>query len=503
MQNALEREIIAVAKRVIAKENQRAFKYEEYMDKIEKRTGVSPQRPAPTSAYHTDRHFDPVYCLRHSKFIARIIWRKCVKESYEPHAARLYRIPKADGNFREIMHFSIPDTALANLVNKKVVRRNIRKQSGNSFAYRPDRDAFDALLKIKSAIKGHKNFLVQIDFEKYFDSITHSLIQKVILDKKIFTSTSVERIIISSFVAHRFITFPRLSPVVEGSKKIGTPQGSSVSLVLANLANHDLDMRLEEINGQFARYADDTVVFCYSYEDAIQVYRIFCEHCAQTGLKLNDIKSPGISILSLSQEEMRSISDFKFLGYGINKNKLIMHEEVKLKLKRKFSNLINLYLLHYVSKFGANISRVGTGHDWDLIGLIYEIRNIIYGGLSEHDIRGSLKGHFRLRTMTGLMSFYALLEDREGLAELDGWLSRQIYAAAIKRYSSGLFPSNPRSAINIKKIISGEWYTADFTVDRLDARMPSFVRGWSAARKYYMTYGLNNVKAPTYVTGYI
>lgn len=503
MQSALEREIIAVAKRVIAKENLRAFKYEEYMDKIEKRTGLPPQRPAPASVHYTDRHYDPVYCLRHSKFLARIIWRKCVHDVYEPHPARLYRIPKADGSFREIMHFSIPDTALANIVNKRVVKRNIRKQSGNSFAYRPDRDAFDALLKIKSAIKGHKNFLIQIDFEKYFDSIEHDLINRVISDKRIFTSTSLERSVIKRFVKHKYIRFPKLDSIVVDSKKIGTPQGSSVSLVLANLANHELDMRLEEINGQFARYADDTVVFCYSYEDAIQIYRIFCEHCAATGLKINDSKSPGISILSLSQEEMRSSNDFKFLGYGVNKNNLIMHDDVKLKLKRKFSNLINLYLLHYTKKFGANISRVGTGHDWDLIGLIYEIRNIIYGGLSEREIVSSLKGQSRLAKMTGLMSFYALLEDRNGLAEMDGWLSRQIYAASIKRYETGFFPVTPRSIMNIRNIIDGTWYTADFTGDRLDARLPSFVRGWAAARKYYMTYGLNNVQSPTYVTGYI
>jgi len=159
--------------------------------------------------------------------------------------------------------------------------------------------------------------------------------------------------------------------------------------------------------------------------------------------------------------------------------------------------------LHYIGKFGANVSRVGTAHDWDLIGLIYEVRNIIYGGLSEHEIVNSLKGQSRLTKMSGLMSFYALLEDRNGLAELDGWLSRQIYAAAIKRYETGLFPVTPRAIMNIKNVIDGSWYTADFTGDRLDARLPSFVRGWAAARKYYMTYGLNNVQSPTYVTGYI
>ncbi len=92
---------------------------------------------------------------------------------------------------------------------------------------------------------------------------------------------------------------------------MGTPQGSSISLTLANLANHALDCELEAINGQFARYADDSVVILYSYEDAIKAYDVFISHCEKSGLRINKLKSDGIRILSKKDEEFKSIIDFR------------------------------------------------------------------------------------------------------------------------------------------------------------------------------------------------
>ena len=121
------------------------------------------------------------------------------------------------------------------------------------------------------------------------------------------------------------------------------------------------------------------MVLCYSYEDALKAHQAFVAHCDESGLKINRKKSPGIWILSDVQEELRTLMDFKFLGYGISTHGLFMHSDIVLRLKRKLSRLINLYLVHYIEKHQPNLNRVGPGFDWDLVGLISEVRNILYG----------------------------------------------------------------------------------------------------------------------------
>ena len=69
------------------------------------------------------------------------------------------------------MAFSIPDAALANVILRRARDRNLKRLSPSSFAYHPDKNVFDAIIALNSHDKKGKTFAVQIDFEKYFDSI--------------------------------------------------------------------------------------------------------------------------------------------------------------------------------------------------------------------------------------------------------------------------------------------------------------------------------------------
>lgn len=65
---------------------------------------------------------------------------------------------------------------------------------------------------------------------------------------------------------------------------------------------------------------------------------------------------------------------------------------------------------------------VAPVYDWDLLGLIYEMRRSLYGGLSELELNAFIHDGKRLPKMKGLMGFYCLLEDPTPLKELDGWI---------------------------------------------------------------------------------
>jgi RNA-directed DNA polymerase len=102
-----------------------------------------------------------------------VIWQKILDGDYKAVPAALHRIPKPDGGVREVMSFSIPDSALANVVHRTATKRNLTLFSKFSYAYRPDQNIFDAIIHLKRSMVFPKNYVVQYDFSKYFDSIYH------------------------------------------------------------------------------------------------------------------------------------------------------------------------------------------------------------------------------------------------------------------------------------------------------------------------------------------
>lgn len=503
MRNAIRREIKKLSARALDRKRSANEKIAEYAAKYSKRTG-RPSTPTLQSSHtfqHPHKHFDPKYCKRNANFLAKTIWHKITTGQYEPQPALMFELDKPGGGKREVMQFAIPDAAVANVLNTRIVARNLKRQSANSYAYRPDRNLFDALLKLRSSIRKQRNFVLQLDFEKYFDSIPHPYLYYLINDNDLLATTGVERSAIYKFLKHKFANAANYRNSKFKVRQKGTPQGSSISLVLANLASHPLDFELEAVNGQFVRYADDTVVISYSYEDAIRSYDIFNLHCLKSGLKINRSKSPGIWILSNEEEELRSMSDFKFLGYGVSVSGLRMHSTVGMRLRVKLSRLINLYLIQYIKKTPPLAQRAGTGFDWDLLGLIAEIRMSLYGGYSEQQLANFVKRGEKLSSLKGLMGFYALLDDKEALVRLDGWLATTITMALTKRYSL----LRLKLRISKSELISGSWYDAqsfnnpNFTPE---ARLPSFVRGWTASRKHQAIFGLENVEPPNYLAYY-
>jgi RNA-directed DNA polymerase len=414
MQNAIKQKIKRLCARAIERTQKQRLVEEEYAKKYTKRTGY-PSIAKSASKAVAHHHFDPLYCKRNANFLAKTIWHKIQQGTYKPMPALRFDLPKPGGGKRRIMQFTFPDAAVAAVLNRRLTKRNLKKQSGNSFAYRPDRNVFDALLKLKSAIRPQRNYVLQLDFEKYFDTIPHAYIKELLNKPDFILLSGTEKAAIFAFLSHRSADRLTYTSGPFERREIGTPQGSSISLTLANLASHPLDCELEAINGQFARYADDTVVVSYSYEDATKAYDVFIRHCRKSGLEINKQKSPGICILSKMEEEFRSITDFRFLGYGICTDGLTMHSTVERRVREKLSRLINLYLIHYIDVVPplAIHRRVGPGYDWDLLGLISEIRNILYGGLSENQLFKFIRHGVKLRQMRGYMGFYALLERDE------------------------------------------------------------------------------------------
>jgi RNA-directed DNA polymerase len=492
MERLIERKIVAEARKRLAKHSQNAFYAHRYREVYQKRTGEKARRPKiPTpNSWDFDKHFDPRYCINHASFIARGVWNSLQLGLYEPKPALRHKSPKPDGGTRNIDAFSIPDAVIALIFIKNLRQRNAKIFSDSSFAYQERKTPLDAVLKVREMLGAEKIFISQYDFSKFFDSISHKHIELLLEEDSPFQTTHMERQIIGAILTHEYSS----DGVVE-RRTTGTPQGNSMSLFISNLAAHTLDMELSKISGSFARFADDSVVVNFSYEDALKCAETYREFSQKSGIKINEKKSTGIRILSEVQSEMRHITEFTFLSYKFTPKSVFVSDKSIRTIKARCAKIIYMHLLlHPRRAKKISLKRVGRGfYDWDLVTCINELRNYIYGKLKQGTIDLYLDGNINLKNIQGAVSYFSLVESGEQFRALDGWLIDILHRALSERAKIISSTTTKKRHVVVPKdmLIDGSWYTR--TVPKLETQAPSFFTAWRASRKSLARHGLGGV----------
>lgn len=529
MQELIERAILRKAKALLRKHRLDVQRAQSYAQKFSTRTGLAagPPNIAEPVAWSYHAHFNPRHCIKNAKYISRRIWQKIQAGEYTPVPAILSEIPKPDGKMRKIMAFAIPDSALANVLHRNITRRNANVFSSYSFAYRDDKTVFDAVLHLRRSLGSPKTYIIQYDFSSYFDRIDHAFLEKLLFNRKLFLISTAEGTAIKAFLKHQFAANATYTSNVFERREVGVPQGSSISLFLANAAAHDLDLSLERINGVFTRFADDVVAITRSYSDALKIASEFRDHCKDAGLAINYEKSPGIQLFvggpdrenrqfTIDDDDgslVNSTNHIDYIGHRIAAPDkggplvISMPDKAISRIKRRISKILDIHLFQHrrMDTDSVASNRFGPGFmDWDLVTAVNELRKYIYGGLTDAELHSFLLGGSRLRRIRGLMGFLPLISDIDQLAELDGWLVSAFRRAQRERMRMaavrGLRVVRPREAI----LINGSWYNFPNLVQ--DARLPSFVLAWRASKKFSRRYGLARIGTATYysrVSGYI
>ena len=512
MWQVIEAEIERKDRNVLEKHRRLSATRRKYAKRFTLRTGL-PSSASPPSRpvyWDYDKHFDPIYCIAHSRFIAKRIWVKIQAGEYAPKPAIQFEIDKPDGGTRAIMSFTIPDSAVANIFHRRLTMRNKGMFSAYSFAYRPDKNVFEAVIHLQRMLQPPKTFILKYDYRKYFDTIEHGYLNKLIA-KQSFVMSSAERHVIDSFLHHQYASFPSYQTMQFTTRHQGVPQGSSLSLFLSNIAAHELDMSLERLDGSFVRFADDVIAVAHSYEDARNIEMEFRAHCERSGVKINFEKSTGISMVMARDSDdrrdffidgsdagrLKHVQYIDFLGHRISADHINLTDKAVKRIKRRISKSIYVHLLQYPRKgHPINPARVGSPWtDWDLVTCINELRRYIYGGLSEYALTNFIENDVKLPFIRGLMAFYPLVSTIKTHAELDGWL-KNILARAIRERNRLLVINGlPTYKISEDDLLNGSWYNSDLAQE---TTLQSFVRAWRAARKFYKRYGLSEMQAPGY-----
>ncbi|MGE6437014.1 reverse transcriptase domain-containing protein [Shewanella baltica] len=151
--------------------------------------------------------------------------------------------------------------------------------SVNSFGFRPNRNAKQAVLQVRDIIKHKRKFAVDVDLSKLFDRLNHDLLMTQlrikVQDKRLLA-------LIGKYL--------RAGVMIASFE--GVPQGGPLSPLLSNIMLDSLDKELESRGHHFARYADDFIILVKSQRAGERVLKSITRYLA-TKLKLvvNEQKS--------------------------------------------------------------------------------------------------------------------------------------------------------------------------------------------------------------------
>jgi len=240
------------------------------------------------------------------------LWNRMASGSYFPPPVKEVEIPKKDGNVRKLGIPTISDR-VGQMVVKMFIEPRLEKMfSKNSYGYRPNKNAHQALSSVRENC-WKNDWVIDLDIKGFFDNIDH--IKLMLAVEKHVPEKWVR------FYIQRWLEMPVLTKSGELTQKQGkgTPQGGVISPLLANLFLHyAFDKWLEKTDNtiSYARYADDVIVHCKSEAHAKQTLNAIRLRMNSVGLELHPEKTKIVYCRDYSRKGKYPINKFDFLGYS-------------------------------------------------------------------------------------------------------------------------------------------------------------------------------------------
>jgi group II intron reverse transcriptase/maturase len=247
----------------------------------------------------------------------RKLQQEVEERSYKPSPVRRVEIPKAGGGVRKLGIPTVRDRVFQQAIYLKLERLFEPTFSEGSYGFRPGRNQKQAVERAQELVREGKEWVVDIDLERCFDTLNHDIILN-----QLRTKVKDRRVL-------RLIGQTLRSGILTEGESEGAPQGSPLSPLLCNIVLDLLDKELERRGLSFCRYADDANIFVRSKESATRVMGSISRFIEKRlRLKVNREKS-----------KVAKSKEVKFLGFTIVEGEIAISKKA---MKRAYEKLREL-----------------------------------------------------------------------------------------------------------------------------------------------------------------
>jgi RNA-directed DNA polymerase len=302
---------------------------------------------------------------------------------YQPSAVKRVEIPKPGGGVRQLGIPTVLDRFIQQAVLQVLQPRIDPTFSEHSYGFRPGRSAHQAVCQAQRYVQGGQRWVVDVDLEKFFDRVHHDLLMgrvaKHVADARVL------------MLIRRYLEAGIMVEGVVRERHEGTPQGSPLSPLLANVLLDDVDKELERRGHQFVRYADDCNVYVRSQRAGERVREGLVGLYAALKLRVNVAKSAVAPVWERS-----------FLGFSFWR---APEQVVKRRVSAKALKKMNQRVREITARSG---------------------------GRSIAQVAAALR-----RYLVGWKAYFHLAETPGVFAGVDSWINRRLRALLLKQWRRG------------------------------------------------------------------
>lgn len=325
-------------------------------------------------------------------------WQRCKflleQGEYNLSAARRVEIDKSDGGKRKLGIPNVIDRVIQQAIAQILTPLFAPFFSTNSFGFRPNRNAKQAVLQvIRDIIKLKRKFAFDVDLSKCFDRVNHDLLMTQ-LRKKVQNKRLLA--LIGKYLRAGVMVNDQFETSFEG-----VPQGSPLLPLLSNIMLDSLDKELESRGHKFARYADDFTSVVKSIRAGERVLKSITQYLA-TKLKL---------VINEQKSQVFKVGQSKFLGFTFSRGKIQWHTKTLHIFKQKMRRL--------------------TNRNWG-VSMSYQL--------------------FKVRQyMQGWINYFGIANAYQGCVDLDRWIRRRVRMCYWRQWRSSKIPG-------IQQALSNEYF---------------------------------------------